>query len=309
MDKTIEYILEVARCGGIAKAARNLYITPSALSKYIIQKEEDLGVRLFNRIGNKFTLTYPGERYVEMLKELREKQNEMQKEMKRLADIYSGRLRVGVQMSMAELMTRYVISAMQDEYPNIRFLLEETSEKELDRKLRANQIDVALALAWQETEEFRYDRLCHSPVVIVAAKDSPLSAFAVKKEGFSHTWLPDSAILSETLILDAGGRSFLRYAGYLFDKMIATSRSNITVSNARTALLCVEQDLGIIVLPEILVRALRFQDKVALYSYGKEEFEMYLSVIYDPRSVLGEEIKSFREIVLESLKRADILRE
>lgn len=76
MDKTIEYILEVARCGGIAKAARNLYITPSALSKYIIQKEEDLGGRLFNRIGNKFTLTYPGERYVEMLKELREKQEE-----------------------------------------------------------------------------------------------------------------------------------------------------------------------------------------------------------------------------------------
>lgn len=71
MDRSIEYILEVARCGGISKAARNLFITPSALSKFVIQKEEDLGVQIFHREGNKFTLTYPGERYVEMLKEHR----------------------------------------------------------------------------------------------------------------------------------------------------------------------------------------------------------------------------------------------
>ncbi len=31
MDKNVQYILEVAKCGGITKAANNLYITPSAL--------------------------------------------------------------------------------------------------------------------------------------------------------------------------------------------------------------------------------------------------------------------------------------
>ena len=34
MDKNVQYILEVAKCGGITKAANNLYITPSALSKF-----------------------------------------------------------------------------------------------------------------------------------------------------------------------------------------------------------------------------------------------------------------------------------
>lgn len=33
MDKNIQYILEVARCGGITKAANKLYITPSTLSR------------------------------------------------------------------------------------------------------------------------------------------------------------------------------------------------------------------------------------------------------------------------------------
>ena len=57
MDKSIEYILEVARCRGITKAAENLFITPSALSKYIISKERELGLPLFHRVGKEFVPT------------------------------------------------------------------------------------------------------------------------------------------------------------------------------------------------------------------------------------------------------------
>ena len=66
MEKTIDYILEVAKCQGITKAANNLYITPSALSKFVQAKEKELQVKLFNKNGKKFVLTYAGERYVEI---------------------------------------------------------------------------------------------------------------------------------------------------------------------------------------------------------------------------------------------------
>lgn len=39
MDKNIQYILEVARCGGITKAANKLYITPSALADLCRQEK------------------------------------------------------------------------------------------------------------------------------------------------------------------------------------------------------------------------------------------------------------------------------
>ena len=44
MDKNIQYILEVARCGGITKAANKLYITPSALSRFVQARENELNV-------------------------------------------------------------------------------------------------------------------------------------------------------------------------------------------------------------------------------------------------------------------------
>lgn len=49
MDRNVEYILEVARCGGITRAAENLFITPSALSKYVLALEEQIQVKLFHR--------------------------------------------------------------------------------------------------------------------------------------------------------------------------------------------------------------------------------------------------------------------
>ena len=50
MDRNVEYILEVARCGGITRAAEKLFITPSALSKYVLALEEQLQVKLFHRV-------------------------------------------------------------------------------------------------------------------------------------------------------------------------------------------------------------------------------------------------------------------
>lgn len=296
MDKTIEYVLEVARCGGIAKAARNLYITPSALSKYIIQKEEELGVRLFNREGNKFTLTYPGERYVEMLREAEELNEKMRIEMSRLADMYSGRLRVGFQMSFAEYMTKGILPALQNEYPTIRVFMEEAGTAELMKMLKKKQLDIVLAMTEGTEEGLRFDRILDSPVVVAAARDTPLDKMAETKQGFSHPWLSDEVLTRENIVFDRGERNFRRYGGYLLTHGKNMMRSKITITNARTALLCVEQDMGIILIPEIIAKELHFGDRVAFYSFGAQERYATLYAISDPKSVLTNEIQVFSEI-------------
>ena len=299
MDKTIKYVLEVARCGGIAKAARNLFITPSALSKYIIQKEDELGVKLFARDGNKFTLTYPGERYVEMLREAENLQEKMNREMARLADLYSGRLRIGIQMSFAELMIRGVLPALQDEYPNIRIFMEEAGNNELMKMLKKNQLDVILSLSEDKDESLRYDTLLESPIVVAAAKDSPLCRKAENKPGFTYPWISDDAIIEENIIFDRGERSFRKYADYLLSHGKTPLHSDITITNARTALLCVEQDLGIIIIPEIIVTALHFKNRLDLYSFGAYERFSALFAISDSKSVLVNEVQTFGKIARE----------
>ena len=62
--KEQQYVCELARCRNLTKAAQNLFISQPALSIYISNLENSLGVKLFERIGKSFILTYAGERYV-----------------------------------------------------------------------------------------------------------------------------------------------------------------------------------------------------------------------------------------------------
>ena len=98
MDKNVQYILEVAKCGGITKAANNLYITPSALSKFVQAREEELNVQLFHRIGKRFVLTAAGEYYVGRCKEIETIQKEITIQMERFSSMSHGMIRIGAEI-------------------------------------------------------------------------------------------------------------------------------------------------------------------------------------------------------------------
>ena len=48
--KEQQYVCELARCRNLTKAAQNLFISQPALSIYISNLENSLGVKLFERI-------------------------------------------------------------------------------------------------------------------------------------------------------------------------------------------------------------------------------------------------------------------
>lgn len=65
-----KYVLALAECESITKAASRLNISQPALSIYISNLENTLGVKLFNRIGKKLIPTYAGEKYIESAKKI-----------------------------------------------------------------------------------------------------------------------------------------------------------------------------------------------------------------------------------------------
>ena len=58
--KQLSYIVKVAECQNITKAAKELFISQPSLSQFLSKTEEELGVKLFDRSTNPLTLTYSG---------------------------------------------------------------------------------------------------------------------------------------------------------------------------------------------------------------------------------------------------------
>ncbi|MBE5994610.1 MAG: LysR family transcriptional regulator, partial [Paenibacillaceae bacterium] len=62
--KEARYILAISRNKSISKAAETLFISQPSLSKYLKNLEQQLGTRLFDRVGSGYYPTYIGERYI-----------------------------------------------------------------------------------------------------------------------------------------------------------------------------------------------------------------------------------------------------
>ena len=58
----LKYFVEVARCGSVRKASEKLHVAASAVSRQILNLEEELGVELFDRVPNGLRLNAAGER-------------------------------------------------------------------------------------------------------------------------------------------------------------------------------------------------------------------------------------------------------
>ena len=63
--RSLNFVMAIAKHQNITKAAEALYVGQPTLSKFLMTLEQELGVKLFRRLGNKYMLTYAGERYVE----------------------------------------------------------------------------------------------------------------------------------------------------------------------------------------------------------------------------------------------------
>lgn len=58
--ESLEYFLEIAKCGSFTHAAKRLYVSQQGLSKAIKSLEKELGCRLFQRDGTQLKLTAAG---------------------------------------------------------------------------------------------------------------------------------------------------------------------------------------------------------------------------------------------------------
>ncbi|MCD8009880.1 MAG: LysR family transcriptional regulator, partial [Lachnospiraceae bacterium] len=93
--KEQKYVCMLAECGNLTRAAEKLFISQPALSIYITNLEKNMGVRLFDRSGKRFVLTYAGERYVEKAKQMLQLEWEFNEELLVLAREETGRIRLG----------------------------------------------------------------------------------------------------------------------------------------------------------------------------------------------------------------------
>ena len=171
----LETFLAVIRCGSFTKAAEEVHLTQSAVSRQIQDLEKSFGVALFERLGRSISLTPAGEILSrEAKKLLREAANLRE----RLHDHGGGserRLRIGGTVSATNTFLPPVLAGMRCRTPDLELSLRPGYNSMLVAMLRDNELDVAVLGGTTEANDLVTESVVDDELVIVGAADHPLA--------------------------------------------------------------------------------------------------------------------------------------
>lgn len=174
LDPKLFSLLAVSETGNYTRAAEQLLLTQPAVSQHIRALEQELGVRLFERVNNAMRLTHEGEIAVKYAKRMMSLQKKMHSELAN-EKLQITTLRVGIthtseSNAIAETLARYVQS-----HENVTVKVVSGSASELCEMLKNYELDFAITDGKKPDPALHYLMLDTDNLVMVASVNHRLA--------------------------------------------------------------------------------------------------------------------------------------
>ena len=136
----------LARTGSFTLTARELHLSPSAISHSIKALEAEIGCRLLDRVGKSAMLTQAGEQLLAHAERILQEMDSARSRIKELGQWGQGRLRIGTSLTACQYILPAVLREFKESFPQCVIQIEPGDTPSLLRQLDENRIDLALAL-------------------------------------------------------------------------------------------------------------------------------------------------------------------
>jgi len=145
----LRYVVAVAETRHFGQAAERCHVSQPSLSASVKNLEEELGVQLFERGKRGVFLTEAGEQIVAQARRALEEADRVRSVARQGRDPLKGVLRLGIIHTIAPYLLPDLVGALRRSAPDMPLDVEENTTANLDRMLRAGELDaVILALPY-----------------------------------------------------------------------------------------------------------------------------------------------------------------
>lgn len=173
---TIEFFVMVARLGSISRAALELGIEQSTITRHIGKLESDIGVRLFHRSGRGVMLTDAGRVFLARAQEVVQALEQARQTAAHLAGSGPAQIVIAAQPTIAWQMFGRLAHVLSARFPDAKLRFMEGLGSQLMNWLVEGRIDMALLYVPTQANVVDFDELLKEPLYCVAAQDFPLPA-------------------------------------------------------------------------------------------------------------------------------------
>lgn len=260
--RTLRYILAVAQEQNISKAAQKLYISQPSLSHCILKQERELGVTLFNRNTHPLQLTYAGENYVRAAQQILHIKEQLEKEMKDIADTKKGRLSIGITKPRSAYLLPQVLPYFHQLYPNVEIAPVEGNISVLESSLLSEKIEIAILLSPIESEHFAHQHLFEEEILLCLPEGHHII------EEFQNNGANLHQLKNESFILYQHGQRLRKATDLFFVENGFKPKVILESQIAETILGLVSVGMGCALIPKSVLKYSGLRDKLFGFTLG-----------------------------------------
>ena len=169
----LRYVCAVAETGSFSRAAERCQIAQPSLSQQVLKLEEDLGAKLFDRLGRSVRLTEAGRVFLPYARSILEQMEVARSSVANKKADLRGSVAIGVIPTIAPyLMPRYT-AAFAKKYTDAKLRIVEETTPVLIESLRDLSIDIAILALPLRHKDLEFSPLRTEPLFAVLPKDHP----------------------------------------------------------------------------------------------------------------------------------------
>ena len=182
----------LSRVGSFTLAAKEMFLTQSAISHAMKTLEEEVGCRLFDRAGRRVLLTQAGEQFLRHAEKILAEMAAARHGLEQLTTWGHGRLRLGASTTACQYILPTVLREFKQSFPKYSISIEPGDHSRQIELLDHNQIDLAIMLEPAGLHGLTFVPLFEDELRFLVAPTHPWAQAG-------H--VPRDAIAEETLIL------------------------------------------------------------------------------------------------------------
>lgn len=297
--KEARYILAIATHKSISKAAESLYISQPSLSKYLKNLELLLGIRLFDRMGNEYTPTYPGERYLHYARKIVNDGLEWEKEFDDIVHRDYGRLNIAIPIMLSNSIIGPTLIDFHRRFPHVTINMMEEVNFVAEHTLDNHTVDLTFYNVREFPKELHYRILGTEEMVLVLSSANPLVKKAVKREGFCYPWIDLRLLDKEDFILLYADQNTGGMALELFEQYQMQPNILMHTRNSEMSIRLAMEGMGAAFAPESYFHYMikREQSGAVCLSVGEKRIENTLIAAYRKNRYLPQYARTYLNMI------------
>lgn len=165
----------VATFSSFTKAAGEMFITQPAVTKNIKELESELGIRLFNRLANKVTLTEAGRLLLHYAEHLLILDKNFIFDLGVLKQTFAGDLKLGASTTIGQYVLPPVLAKFKNEQPSLELSLLTDNTLRIETALIEKLLDLGIVEGNSKNSQLKYIPFIKDEIVAIAHSSQQLS--------------------------------------------------------------------------------------------------------------------------------------